>query len=146
MVHLEATPKQGRLEQRLAPLGVNVQGKDYFSASALLQALDRGEIDYCGGGGTPSEFAQAADLLFTRIARDKYTNPGGEAILVANDSPLQTLGDLKGARVAVEEGSTAHYVLIRALAIAGMTPRDVEIVFQSRTEALAQFQAGRLQA
>jgi len=146
LVHLEALRVQRRLEQRLASLGVSVIWRDYISASALLQALNGGEIDFCGGGGTPSVFAQAADLLFVRVARDKYTNPGGEALLVAPDSPIQSLKDLRGCRVAVEEGSTAHYVLVRALYKAGLNPADVEIVFLSRSEALPQFRSGAVQA
>ncbi len=146
LVHLEALRQQGRLERRLAPLGMSVVWRDYISASALLQALHANEIDFGGGGGTPSVFAQAADLLFVRVARDKYTHAGGEALLVANDSPLQSLMDLQGCRVAVEEGSTAHYVLVRALHKAGLDPADVEIVFLSRSEALPQFRAGVVQA
>lgn len=146
LVHLEALRRQQRLERRLAPLGVSVVWRDYISASALLQALNAGEIDFCGGGGTPSVFAQAADLLFVRVARDKYTNPGGEAILVASDSPIHSLADLRGSRVAVEEGSTAHYVLVRALTKAGLDPAAVEIVFLSRSEALPQFRSGLVQA
>ena len=67
LVHLDVTRKQGRLEQRLTPLGVNVQWRECFSASAPLQALDRAEIDFYGGGGTPSVFAQATDPWNKRI-------------------------------------------------------------------------------
>ncbi len=146
LVHLEALRQQQRLELRLAPLGVSVVWHDFLSASALLQALHANEIDFGGGGGTPSVFAQAADLLFVRVARDKYTHSGGEAVLVPNDSPLHSLADLRGSRVAVEEGSTAHYVLVRALHKAGLNPADVEMVFLSRSDALTQFRQGDVQA
>lgn len=146
LVHLEALRQQRLLENRLAPLGVVVSWHDYPSASSLLQGLSRGEIDFCGGGGTPSVFAQAADPLFVRVARDKYTNPGGEAILVASDSTLQELRDLRGCRVAVEEGSTAHYVLVRALIDGGVDPKELQIIFLSRSEALPQFRSGAVDA
>jgi len=146
LVHLEALRQQQRLELRLAALGVSVEWRDYISASALLQALNANEIDFGGGGGTPSVFAQAVDLLFVRVARDKTTNAGGEAVVVANDSTIQTLSDLRGCRVAVAEGSAAHYVLVCALRKAGLNPADVEIVFLSRSEALPQFSQGIVQA
>lgn len=146
LAHLEALRFQRRLEERLRPLGLKVEWSDYASASALLQALHNGEIDFCGGGGTPSVFAQAGDLLFVRVARDKYTNPGGEAILVPFDSPIAGIPALRGCRVAVEEGSTAHYVLIRALMDAGMTADAVTVVFLSRQEALPAFRAGEVDA
>lgn len=69
LVHLEVTRKQGRLDQRLTLLGVNVEWKQCFSASALLQALDRAEIDFYGGGGTPSVFAQVTDPWIKHIYR-----------------------------------------------------------------------------
>jgi sulfonate transport system substrate-binding protein len=146
LVHLQALRVQERLERQLEPLGVKVVWRYFLSASALLHALNAGEIDFCGGGGTPSIFAQAADLLFVRVARDKYTNPGGEAILVASDAPIQALPDLCGCRVAVEEGSTAHYVLVRALRKAGLMPVDVDIVFLPRSEALDAFRSGAVEA
>ena len=146
LVHLEALRQQRRLEERLKPLGVDVKWLDYPSASSLLQALNNNEIDFCGGGGTPSVFAQAADLLFVRVARDKYTSAGGEAILVANSSEIHSLQELKGRKVAVEEGSTAHYVLIRALLRAGLTPADIKIDFLSRINALPQFLSGAVEA
>ena len=146
LVHLQALRLQERLERQLEPLGVQVIWRNFISASALLHALNAGEIDFCGGGGTPSIFAQAADLVFVRVARDKYTNPGGEAILVASGSPIQALEDLRGCRVAVEEGSTAHYVLARALRKAGLLPSDVDIVFLPRSEALHSFRSGAVQA
>jgi sulfonate transport system substrate-binding protein len=144
--HLEALRRTKLLENRLKPFGVVVVWREYPSASILLQALNSGEIDFCGGGGTPSVFAQAANLLFVRVARDKYTAPGGEAILVPQHSKLNTLQDLRGSRVAVEEGSTAHYVLIRALNGAGILPADLDIVFLSRQEALPQFMSGAVDA
>jgi len=146
LVHLQALRLQERLERQFEPLGVTVVWRHFISASALLHALNAGEIDFCGGGGTPSIFAQAADLLFVRVARDKYTNPGGEAILVATDAPIHTLPDLRSCRVAVEEGSTAHYVLVRALRKAGLLPSDVDIVFLPRSEALHAFRSGDVQA
>jgi sulfonate transport system substrate-binding protein len=146
LVHLEALRQQHRLEHRLNLLGVDVKWVEYTSASALLQSLNNNEIDFCGGGGTPSVFAQAADLLFMRVARDKYTNTGGEAILVPNDSEITSLEELRGCRIAVEEGSTAHYVLARALMHAGISPSELEIIFLSRIDALPQFTSGFVDA
>lgn len=146
LIHLEALRQQKRLEKRLVPLGVTVNWHDYRSASSLLQALNREEIDFCGGGGTPSIFAQAADLIFTRVARDKYISYGGEAILVHENSEVRKLADLHGKRVAVEEGSTAHYILVRALMDAGVQASELEIIFESRVDALAAFCARTVDA
>ena len=47
------------------------------------------------------------------------------AILVQPDSPLKTLADLKGRRVALQKGSSAHYLLVRALEKAGLQWADI---------------------
>lgn len=146
LTHLEALQRFRLLENRLKEADIAVSWHHFSSASSLLHALNNGEIDFCGGGGTPSIFAQAAGLLFVRVGRDKYTAPGGEAILVPQHSKLQTLQDLRGCRVAVEEGSSAHYVLIRALRNAEIKPDDLSIIFLSRQEALPQFTAGEVDA
>jgi NitT/TauT family transport system substrate-binding protein len=39
----------------------------------------------------------------------------GNAIVVPNDSPVQSLSELKGQKISVPFGSTAHAMLIRAL-------------------------------
>jgi NitT/TauT family transport system substrate-binding protein len=56
----------------------------------------------------------------------------GNAILVPNDSPVTSLAELKGKKISVPFGSTAHAMLIRAVQDLGWDPkRDVEIVTQT---------------
>jgi NitT/TauT family transport system substrate-binding protein len=59
-------------------------------------------------------------------------NGAGNAILVPNDSPVQSLPELRGKRISVPFGSTAHAMLIRAIQDLGWDPnKDVEIVTQT---------------
>ena len=59
-------------------------------------------------------------------------NGAGNAILVPSDSPVQSLSELKGKKLSVPFGSTAHAMLIRALQDLGWDPnKDVEIVTQT---------------
>jgi NitT/TauT family transport system substrate-binding protein len=51
---------------------------------------------------------------------------GGDGIL-AKDG-IKTLGDLRGKRVAYARSTPSHYLLYKALARAGLTPRDIERV------------------
>jgi len=56
----------------------------------------------------------------------------GNAILVPSDSPVQSLSELKGKKISVPFGSTAHAMLIRAIQDLGWDPnKDVEIVTQT---------------
>jgi NitT/TauT family transport system substrate-binding protein len=59
-------------------------------------------------------------------------NGAGNAILVPADSSVQSLSELKGKKLSVPFGSTAHAMLIRALQDLGWDPnKDVEIVTQT---------------
>lgn len=146
MTFMEELRRQQGLEERLSPLGIDIIWSSYPSASTLLTALSRGQIDFCGGGGTASIFAQAAGHLFVRVAREKHPDLRGEAILVHNDSDLQSLRDLRGRRVGFDEGSSAHYVLIRALQIVGLSYHDIEPLPLPQSQALHRFKAGEIDA
>jgi NitT/TauT family transport system substrate-binding protein len=56
----------------------------------------------------------------------------GNAILVPIDSPVQSLAELKGKKISVPFGSTAHAMLIRAIQDLGWDPqKDIDIVTQT---------------
>ncbi|MEH2135898.1 aliphatic sulfonate ABC transporter substrate-binding protein [Nostoc sp.] len=146
MTNLEVLRTQGLLENRLQPYGLIVTWTSFLSASSLIEALSNGTIDFCGGGGTASIFSQAADHVFVRVAKEKYTAPKGQAILVPEDSPIQTLADLKGKKIAFDKGSSAHYVLVRSLAKVGLDFSDIEPVYLTQPEALPVFRRGEIDA
>ncbi|MBN3963383.1 MAG: aliphatic sulfonate ABC transporter substrate-binding protein [Nostoc sp. NMS8] len=146
MTNLEVLRDQGLLENRLRPYGLIITWTSFLSASSLIEALSNGTIDFCGGGATASIFSQAADHVFVRVAKEKYTAPKGQAILVPEDSPIQTLADLKGKKIAFDKGSSAHYILVRSLAKVGLDFNDIEPVYLTQPEALPRFRRGELDA
>jgi sulfonate transport system substrate-binding protein len=146
MTNLEVLREQRLLERRFEPFGVTVTWSNFLSASSLIEALSNGTIDFCGGGGTASIFSQAAEHLFVRVAREKYTTPKGQAILVLENSPIQTIADLKGKKIAFDQGSSAHYVLIRALEKVGLEFSNIEPVYLTQPEALPKFRRGEVDA
>lgn len=71
----------------------------------------------------------------------------GNAILVPFDSPVQTLSELKGKKISVPFGSTAHAMLIRAIQDLGWDPyKDVEIVTQTPEVAGSALKARQIDA
>jgi sulfonate transport system substrate-binding protein len=146
MTNLEVLRTQGLLENRLQPYGMSVAWSSFLSASSLIEALSNGTIDFCGGGATASIFSQAAEHLFVRVAKEKYTAPKGQAILVPEDAPIQTLADLKGKKIAFDKGSSAHYVLVRALAKVGLEFSDIEPIYLTQPQALTLFRQGEVDA
>jgi sulfonate transport system substrate-binding protein len=68
-----------------------------------------------------------------------YTALKGQAILVSEDSPIQTLANLKGKKIALEKGSIANYVLMRSLAKLSLGFSDIQPVYLTQPKALPRF-------
>jgi len=96
---------KGSLEEKLKPLGYKVSWTEFPSGPPLLEALNVGAIDFGVAGETPPIFAQAAGAPLVYLAYDPPA-PQGEAILVPKDSPLNSVSDLKGKKVALNKAPT----------------------------------------
>lgn len=74
-------------------------------------------------------------------------NGAGNAILVPAGSKVQSLSELKGKKLSVPFGSTAHAMLIRALQDLGWDPtKDVEIVTQTPEVGGSALKANQIDA
>ncbi len=135
----------GLLEERLAPLGWSVEWRQFLSGPPLLEALGAGAIDLGAAGDTPPIFAQAAGVPLIYLGTEP-PSPKGEAILVNEDSPIRTLADLKGKKVAFNKGSNVHCLYIRALAKAGLRPGEVTPVYLPPPDGRAAFARGSVDA
>jgi sulfonate transport system substrate-binding protein len=136
---------RGTLEKRLAPLGVTVEWREFPSGPPLLEALAAGSIDFGTTGEAPPVFAQAAGTALVYVGVEPSA-PRGEAILLPKDSTIRSIADLKGKRVAVNKGANAHYLLVAALAKAGLTPADITTIFLAPADARAAFERGSVDA
>ncbi|MDO9412661.1 MAG: sulfonate ABC transporter substrate-binding protein [Pseudolabrys sp.] len=136
---------KGGLEKKLAPLGFKVEWKEFPSGPPLLEALNVGAIDFGHAGEAPPIFGQAAGAQFLYVAHEPPA-PKGEAILVPKDSPIKTVAELKGKKVALNKGSNVHYLLVKALEKAGLKYTDIETVFLAPADARAAFEKGVVDA
>jgi sulfonate transport system substrate-binding protein len=135
----------GELEKKLAPLEYTVEWTEFPSGPPLLEAINAGAIDFGQAGETPPIFAQAAAADFVYIAHEPPA-PKGEAILVPKDSPIKSVADLKGKKIALNKGSNVHYLLVKLLEKAGVKYSDIEPVFLAPADARAAFERGSVDA
>jgi sulfonate transport system substrate-binding protein len=136
---------KGSLEDRLKAAGYRVVWTEFPSGPPLLEALNVGAIDFGNTGEAPPIFAQAAGAPIQYVAYEPPA-PKGEAILVAKDSKLTSVADLKGKKVALNKGSNVHYLLVKALEKAGVKYSEVEPVFLAPADARAAFERGAVDA
>jgi sulfonate transport system substrate-binding protein len=136
---------QGLLEKRLADVGVKVEWTEFPGGPQLLEALNVGSVDIGHTGEAPPIFAQAAGAPLIYLAHEP-PSPQGEGILVPKGSPVKTVADLKGKKVALNKGSNVHYLLVKQLEAAGLQYKDVKTVFLPPADARAAFERGSVDA
>jgi len=136
---------RGILAERLKTLGYTVSWKEFPGGPQLLEAVKAGAVDFAHTNDAPPIFAQAAGAPILYIGYEPAA-PKSEAILVPKNSPIKTVADLKGKRVALNKGSNVHYLLVRALERAGLKYTDVEVVFLPPADGRAAFEKGGLDA
>lgn len=129
---------RGTLEKRLASQGVTVQWLEFPAGPQLLEGLNAGAVDVGTVGETPPIFAQAAGVDFVYIANEPPA-PKGEALVVPHDSPIRTVADLRGKKVALNRGSNVHFLLVKALQHAGLSYTDIQPIYLTPADARAAF-------
>ncbi|KVX91608.1 sulfonate ABC transporter substrate-binding protein [Burkholderia ubonensis] len=129
---------RGSLEKRLASRGVAVEWLEFPAGPQLLEGLNAGAIDVGTVGETPPIFAQAAGVDFVYIGSEPPA-PRGEAIVVPSDSPIRSVAQLRGKKVALNKGSNVHYLLVKALEHAGLAYADIQPVYLTPADARAAF-------
>ena len=131
---------KGILEKQLQSKGATIQWAEFPAGLPMVEALNAGAIDFAYVGEAPPVFAQAANDSVTRyVAYDPY-GLDSEGIVVQKDSKIKKLSDLRGKKIAVQKGSNAHYLLVKALASGKLRPGDVEIAFLKPADARAAFE------
>ena len=136
---------QGTLEKDLKQLGYTLQWTEFQAGPPLLEALGAGSIDFGATGAPPPIFAQAAGADLVYVAATK-PSPKTQAILVPKTSDIKSVADLKGKKVAVQKGSSAHALLVQALEKAGLKYSDIQPVYLAPSDAKAAFEGGSVDA
>lgn len=133
------------VENAFKPLGINIKWVDFQFGPPLLEAINVGSIDYGHVGDAPPIFAQAGGARI-KYAAAVISRGNNQAILVRQDSPIKTLADLKGKKVAFGNGSSAHNLLVAALEKSGIPWTDITPVPLAPADATAAFVKGAVDA
>lgn len=137
---------RGTLEKALAPLNIGVSWHEFTSGLPLLEALNVGAIELSADvADAVPPFALAAGAKLTYYAIET-PSPQAQALVVRRDSQITRVADLKGRKVAFAKGAGAHYLLLEALAQAGLSIRDIEPAFLSPADGRAAFENGSVAA
>jgi sulfonate transport system substrate-binding protein len=143
-VTLQVGDQKGGTESLLRAAGAlnNLPYKVVFSTFTSgppqVEAATAGKIDFAITGNTPPIFGAASNAKVKVVSA--YDGSGhGDRILVPADSPIHSVADLRGKRIALGKGSSAHGNVLAQLDRVGLTPSDVTLVFLQPADALGAF-------
>ena len=137
-------PWQVAQEQGLfAKNGVEVELKYFDSYTDSLNALSSGAID-ANSQTLNDTLASVSGGAKQKVVLVNDNSTGNDKIIAREG--ITSVADLEGKKVAVEQGTVDHYLLLLALAEAGLTDKDVELVPLPTDAAAAAFVAGQVDA
>ncbi|UFQ95848.1 aliphatic sulfonate ABC transporter substrate-binding protein [Pseudomonas wenzhouensis] len=136
--------QQGLLEKVLAPQGIAVKWVFSQGSNRSLEYLNSGSTDFASTAGLAAVLSRAngAPINTVYVA----SRPEWTALVVPKDSPIQSLADLKGKKVAATKGTDPFLFLLQSLQKAGLDKNDVEIVHLQHPDGRVALERGDVQA
>lgn len=135
--------KEGLLEKEFSADGTSVRWVQSLGSNKALEFLNAGSIDIGSSAGAAALLARVGGNPVKAVG--VYSQPEWTA-LVTKDPAVKSVADLKGRRIAVTRGTDPHIFLVRALATAGLTEKDVKLVLLQHADGRAALARGDVDA
>ncbi|MCO4054879.1 MAG: aliphatic sulfonate ABC transporter substrate-binding protein [Bosea sp.] len=127
--------ERGILDKALAAEGIAVRWIQSAGSNKALEFLNAGSLDFGSTAGAAALIGRVNGNPIRSVY--VFSRPEWTALVTTPRTGVTRVADLKGRRVAVTRGTDPHIFLVRALAEARLTERDVRLV-------LLQHQDGKL--
>ncbi|VWC60351.1 sulfonate ABC transporter substrate-binding protein [Burkholderia lata] len=115
-----------------------------LGSNRALEYLNSGAVDFGSAAGLASVLARAnGNPIHTVYV---FSRPEWTALVVRKDSPIRSLADLKGKKIAATRGTDPFLFTLRALHTVGLTRDDVEIVNLQHPDGRAALANGQVDA
>ena len=141
------TPMQvARVEGKFdAATGWTIEWRQFGSGTEVIAAMASGDVQVAELGSSPLSIgtSQGLEIQLFMIAQGLGT---AESLIATKASGITTLEDMKGKRIAVPVGSTAHYSLMGGLTHAGIAETDVTIMNLPADQIAAAWDSGQVDA
>ncbi len=136
--------ENGALEKALAADGVSVRWVQSAGSNKALEFLNASSLDFGSTAGAAALIGRVNGNPIKSVY--VYSRPEWTALVTRPDSGVASVADLKGKRIAVTRGTDPHIFLVRALAKAGLTDRDVKLVLLQHADGRLALQRGDVDA
>ncbi|WP_407316204.1 aliphatic sulfonate ABC transporter substrate-binding protein [Pseudomonas sp. nanlin1] len=132
----------GWLEKALPQ--TQVQWVQSQGSNRSLEYLNGGSIDFASTAGLAAVLSRAngSPIKTVYIA----SRPEWTALAVGKDSPIKTVADLKGKKIAATKGTDPYLFTLRSLQQAGLNKDDVELVHLQHADGRTALERGDVDA
>jgi sulfonate transport system substrate-binding protein len=136
--------EKGLLEKAFEKDGIAIRWVQTLGSNKALEFLNAGSIDF---GSTAGSAALVAKINGNPIKSIYvYSRPEWTALVTRKETGISKVSELKGKRVAVTRGTDPHIFLVRALADAGLTEKDVRLVLLQHPDGRLALERGDVDA
>ena len=117
--------QKGWLEEEFKSDRVRITWLFSAGSNKAVEYIATGAGDFTSSAGAAALLARANRVPLTGVYI--YSKPEWTAVVVRRDSPIKSIADLRGKKIAATKGTDPYLFLLRALHTAGLTKNDVQI-------------------
>jgi sulfonate transport system substrate-binding protein len=136
--------KFGWLEEDLKADGIAVKWVLSAGSNKANEFLRSDAVDFGSTAGAAALLARANGAPIQTVYI--YSKPEWTALVVAKDSPITSVAELKGKKIAATKGTDPYFFLLRSLHEAGLSAADVEIVNLQHGDGKLALERGQVDA
>jgi len=134
----------GWAEQRFSKDGIKVKWVLSAGSNRALEYLNSGSVDFASTAGLAALLSRANGNPVKGIYI--YSKPEWTALVVPKDSPIKSVRDLKGKKIAATKGTDPYLFLLRSLNREGLGRNDIEHVSLQHADGRTALEQGRVDA
>lgn len=126
-------------------LPYRIEWSEFPAAQPLLEALNANAVDL-GSMGDLNFFSVYSSGAPIKAIAATRSDGASQNIVVRGDSPIRSVADLRGKRIAAARGGWTHYSLLTILHKAGIPFSDLRFAWLLPAEAALAFRTGEVDA
>lgn len=136
--------KFGWLEEEFKADNIPIRWIFSQGSNRSLELINSGSADFGSTAGLAAVLSRANGNPVKGVY--VYERPEWAALVVPKDSPIRSVADLKGRKVAATKGTDPYLFLLHALHTAGLTRKDIEHVALQHPDGRVALEQGRVDA
>jgi sulfonate transport system substrate-binding protein len=134
----------GWLEEALAEQGIGVEWVFSAGSNKANEYLRSEAVDFGSTAGAAALLARANGSPIKAVYI--YSKPEWTALVIPANSPITSVAELKGKKIAATKGTDPYFFLLQSLNEAGLSQADVEVINLQHADGQVALERGEVDA